>query len=191
MIQQLLRLFLLWASVTGGASQIIGEEICSCAPNTYEFFLDFDLICPPVNITTGNAVVATSCIASPDGDPNVVDLIPVSAQSVQILELGQDLRVLAEEKIEGNFENGDAISYVSIAEEPDNIESSFQIPRAIQLNIKATNQFDEKIINVYVITFSNNCNAYPVLFEGQSAGWTRFVSAFLSDCVPIFPLTVN
>jgi hypothetical protein len=156
-------------------AQEIGTELCSCAPNTYNFTLDFSLFCPPVNITLGDAVQATSCLVSPFGNPEVEDLVPVEVQSIDILELGQDLRVLVQENIEGSFGDGDTFSYTSVASIPGNIVTSVEIPRALQLNIVGVNANDEPIINVYIITFTNNCGTYPVLQEGQSAGWTRFV----------------
>lgn len=168
-------LFILALSPLTSTAQDIGTELCSCAPNTYNFTLDFSLFCPPVNITLGDAVQATSCLVSPFGNPEVEDLVPVAVQTIDILELGQDLRVLVQENIEGNFADGDNFSYTSIASIPGNIETSVEIPRALQLNIVGVNANDEPIINVYIITFTNNCGTYPVLQEGQSAGWTRFV----------------
>jgi hypothetical protein len=151
-------------------------EVCSCAPSTYEFTFNFSLFCPPVNITLGDAVVATSCNVGPFGDPTVSDLIPVAVQSIGILELGQDLRVLNQEDIDDNFGDGDTFTYTSVMANPGSTVDEADIPRAIQLNIVGINADDEPIINVYIITFTNNCGTYPVLSEGQSAGWTVFVS---------------
>ena len=158
------------------SGQGIGTDICACSPSQFEFIFDFSLTCPPVNITTGEAVSATSCLISPFGNPEVQDLIPVAVQTIDILELGQDLRVLVQENIAGNFGDGDSFQYTSIAALPDEINDPVDIPRAIQLNIVGLNRLDEPIINVYIITFTNNCGAYPVLREGQSAGWTLMVS---------------
>ena len=128
------------------------------------------------NITINDAIAATSCLVSPFGNPEVADLIPIAVQSIDILELGQDLRVLVQENIEGNFLDGDSFRYTSVSANPDAIESYLGLPRAIQINAIGVNANDETIINVYIITFTNDCGAYPVLFEGQTAGWTRFVS---------------
>ena len=175
-------LVLLLASAAGASGQNeILEDVCACSASTYEFTFDFSLYCPPVNITTGDAIAATSCLITPFGDPEVTDLIPVSVQSIDILELGQDLSVLVQENIEGNFVDGDSFNYTSVAANPDAIGDYLDIPRAIQINAVAVNALDEPIINVYIITFTNDCNAYPVLFEGQYAGWTRFVSKFLIE----------
>jgi hypothetical protein len=169
--------------------QDVGTEICHCAPNTYEFTLDFSLFCPPVNITIGDAVAATTCMVSPFGDPTVTDLIPVSVQSIDILELNQNLQIMMQENIAGDFGDGDTFQYSSYAALPGEIVNPEDLPRAIQVNIIGTNANDEPIINVYLITFTNSCGSYPVLFEGQSAGWTRFVSvSFVSikECTPLF-----
>jgi hypothetical protein len=175
----LLTLVLVWLlpSTTSGQEQEIGVDLCSCAPNTYEFTLDFSLFCPPVNITIGDAVEATTCMVSPFGDPGVNDLIPVAVQSIDILELNRNLQIMSQENIAGNFGDGDTFQYTSYAALPGEIVDPNDLPRAIQINIIGVNQFEEPIINVYLITFSNNCGAYPVLYEGQSAGWTRFVSS--------------
>jgi hypothetical protein len=170
--------FGLLTSLLTGAS---GQDDCACTPTTYEFVFDFDLFCPPVNITVGDAVQETSCSVTPKGSQNVVDLIPVSVQNIVILELGQDLTVLVQESIEGNFLNGDSFEYESITNSPDQITSPLDYPRAIQLNIFGLNGSDESIINTFIMTFTNSCGAYPVLFDGQSIGWTTFVS--ISDTV--------
>lgn len=158
--------------------QEIGTEICFCAPNTYEFTLDFSLTCPPVNITLGDAVKATTCMVSPFGEPEVADLVPVEVSSIDILELNQNLQIMVQENIAPTkpYLDGDTFSYVSYAAIPGEIVNPEDLPRAIQLNIVGVNKNGEEIINVYLITFTNSCGAYPVLFGGQWAGWTRFVS---------------
>jgi hypothetical protein len=158
-------------------AQEIGVGICSCAPSTYEFTLDFSLFCPPINITTGDAVLAINCLVSPPfGDPTVVDLIPTEVQSIDVFEQDQNLRIFNQENIVGSFGDGDTFRYTSIAALPGEIIER-DLPRAIQLNIMGVNQFDEPITNFFIISFTNSCGGFPVLFEGQSAGWTRFVSA--------------
>lgn len=159
-------------------AQTIGEDVCACQPSTIEFTLDFALFCPPVNITRGDAIAATSCSVNPFGDPSVTDLVPVSVQSIDIMELNQNLQILVQENIAGSFGDGDTFSYVSIAALPGEITDPENIPRAIQLNLIGVNQLDEPIINIFIITFTNDCGVYPVLFEGQSAGWVRFVSLY-------------
>mmetsp|Transcript_34901 Transcript_34901/g.84443 ORF Transcript_34901/g.84443 Transcript_34901/m.84443 type:complete len:409 (-) Transcript_34901:210-1436(-) len=169
--------------VTFLSSTVRGQDVCSCAPSAYEFTFDFSLFCPPVNVTVGDAVQATSCLVSGFGDI-VEDLVPVAVQSIDILELGQDLRVLVQETIDGPFLDGDAFQYVSLAANASNVQSEVDFPRALQLNILGTNTNGDSIINVYIITYTNSCNTYPVLEVGQSAGWTVFSS--LGEPLPEF-----
>ncbi|KAL3924155.1 MAG: hypothetical protein SGILL_001218 [Bacillariaceae sp.] len=140
-------LALLCSVFTPSGGQEIGVEICHCAPNTYEFTLDFALFCPPVNITIGDAVQATTCMVSPFGDPSVTDLIPVAVQSIDVLELNQNLQVMMQENIAGNFGDGETFQYTSYAAIPGEIVNPEDLPRALQININGVNQFDESIIN--------------------------------------------
>jgi hypothetical protein len=135
-------------------------------------------------------------MVGPFGDPEVKDLIPVSVQSIDILELNQNLNIIVQENIAGSFGDGDTFRYNSISSIPGQIVDPVDIPRAIQLNIIGVNQFDEPIINVYLISMTNDCQAFPVLMEGQSAGWTRFVSilrdrtSFLASLIVLISLTI-
>jgi len=173
-------LFAAFVTLSGATArelqQELGTEICYCAPNAYEFTLDFTLTCPPVNITLGDAVAATTCMVSPFGAPEVADLVPVSVSSIDVLELNQNLQVVVQENIapKESYLDGDTFSYISYAAIPGEIVNPEDLPRAIQLNIVGVNKNGEEIINVYLITFTNSCGAYPVLQKGQWAGWTRF-----------------
>eukprot|EP00978_Attheya_sp_CCMP212_P044996 scaffold330459_cov33-Attheya_sp.AAC.1 len=164
----------LFALLTRAGGQEIGGDICSCDPSTYEFTFDFALTCPPINVTQGGAIETTSCLVSRLGGA-ATDLVPVAVQSIDILELDQGLSVLAQLTITGNFGDGDSFTYVSIAASPGSITNrTVDTPRAIQLNIVGVNILDEPIISVYIIVFTNDCSAFPVLVNGQSAGWTVF-----------------
>ena len=160
------------------AQQKIGIDLCACGPKTYEFTLDFSLSCPPEDVSLGKAVVGTACQVSTFGDPNVVDMIPVAVQSITVYELGQDFQVLVQEHIEKDFKDGDTFQYTSIAAEDDEINDPINIPKGIQMFIPGVNRNDEQILIVYSIEFSNNCETFPVLSEGQYIGWTRFVSKY-------------
>jgi hypothetical protein len=113
----------------------------------------------------------------PFGNEFVTDLVPASVQDIQIVELNQRLQVLVQETISGEFQDGDSFEYESIVSTPGAIEDTTDLPRAIQLNIIGTNAQNEAIINIYIITFTNNCGAYPAFENGASAGWTVLVSS--------------
>ena len=153
-------------------------EICSCAPVRYTFTFDFGLTCPPVNVTRNGGIAATFCQVSPFGDPeqNITNLVPVEVGYVDVLELGQAFDVLSQENITGTFMDGDTFSYTSIVSRNDTLS---ELPKVIQLNIFAFNSEGQPIVNFFAIAFTNNCFEFPVLIEGDSAGWTKFVSAIL------------
>ena len=159
----------------------IGVDLCACSPRTFEFTFQFNLTCPPVNITEGEGVQSTSCLLSPFSDPDTTDLVPVAIQSIDIVELGQDVSVLVRESITGNFLDGDSFSYESIINTPEEVAGANDIPRVLQMNIVGVNIVGEEIINVFIITYSNACDQYPVLFERNSIGWTRMVRIYIQN----------
>ena len=94
---------------------------------------------------------------------------------VNILELAQDFTVLSQQNVTGDFVDGESFTYTSILSDqvPDD---SVEIPKVLQLNIFATNEEGQPIINFFAIAFTNNCDGYPVFEQGNTAGWLRFVS---------------
>ena len=154
------------------------SDICACTPKRYEFTFDFSLGCS-LGVTVDGVVTSLSCIIDCSEDPNVADCVPVAVQSIDILEFDQNFQKYVKETINGNYKDGDTFQYTSVV--ADDSKDAFQdgqknIPQGIELNIIGVNQFGQSISNVYHITFSNDCNAYPVLSQGEHAGWTRFVS---------------
>lgn len=176
MMNKLLSSAFLLSALLVASSQEIGTELCSCSPSSYEFKLDFSLTCPPVNITIGNAIEQTSCLVSPFGDPEVENLVPVAVESVDILELGQSLRVIAQTDIDTTLGDGETFTYESIFANPEAVESEEDIIRALQLNMVGVNSDGDRIVNVLIVSFTNGCGKYPVFNVGASAGWLRFVS---------------
>ena len=167
------------AKTKTSAEEISDDIVCGCSAPTYAFVLDFSLSCPPTNITTGMGVSSVSCLISPFGAPTN-KLSPVVLDSVSILELDQLNNVLVEERIEGNFFDGDEFSYSSIINEREDNTSVQDIPKAIQLNLSGRNEDGIMLMNVFVITFTNTCGLIPVIQDGESAGWVIFVSFFFS-----------
>lgn len=174
-------LALLGHSVVG--QDVIGVDVCGCSPSRYTFLFDFSLTCN-VDMTggegvpTGEGVTSTSCVTSPFGNPMTTDLVPATVTQIDILELGQDVSVIVRETITGDFLDGDTFDYESITIAPEEITEVRDIPKAIQISLTALNAASEMIINVFILNFSNDCDQFPVLMDGQSAGWVHFVSQF-------------
>ena len=166
----------------GATAQILFEEesasddgpICACSPSKFSFTLDFSLTCPPVDVTRNDGIAATFCAMSSFGDvgEEIEDLVPVEVQNLNVLELGQNFQVLKQENITGVNLEGDSFDYESVMLDPSVEEK----PKVIQLNIFARNADGDPIVNFFAISFTNDCDTFPTMIEGESAGWTRFVS---------------
>ena len=152
-----------------------GDVVCSCSPSAYTFVLDFGLSCPPANITTGAGVASVACLISPFGAPTD-KLAPIVVESVSILELDQENNVLVEERVDGELFDGDSFSYSSVINNPEEMTSDKETPKALQLNLSGRNENGVLLMNVFVIAFSNECGVVPVIRAGESAGWAIFVS---------------
>lgn len=154
--------------------------ICACTPNRYDFRLDFSLKCPTteeLELVLEDGVVTAECAVVPTKPgEKIADLMPASAQSLEITELRQDNSIAVQESIEGDFLDGDAFRYVSFAETLEEIQEANDIPKTLQFTIQGKNRNGEKITNVVVIEFNNDCDSYPVIRSNNTAGWIRFVS---------------
>jgi hypothetical protein len=124
----------------------------------------------------GDAVDNVSCLISPFGSGDTTDLLPNQVNQIQILELGQDMSVLVRQTVDGEFLEDYVFDYVSITNEPEGISGSQDIPRGLQISLIGENASGQALISVFIITFTNRCDAYPVLVENESAGWAVFVS---------------
>jgi hypothetical protein len=110
-----------------------------------------------------------------DDDPDS-DLVPISVQNIQIFELDQNNKVVAQTVRTGTFVDGSNFTYTSIiATETEDI-NPVSLPRGLQLVITGLNEMEESVVNTYIILYTNDCGIFPLLFVGQTAGWTIFVS---------------
>jgi hypothetical protein len=155
-----------------------GHEMCYCAPLKYTFTFDFALTCIPRNVTLNEGIFDLSCQVAPLCGPDDTDLVPVQVDFVDVFEFGQALSVISEVNIAGPFSDGDIFSYTSLVQRNKTLT---EFPIRIQLSIVASNGAGESILNIWNIEFTNNCSAFPVLLEGESYGWTKFVSETTVD----------
>jgi hypothetical protein len=155
----------------GGSAQTLGQDICACSPGSYEITFDFSLVCPPTNVTIGDGIEDTSCLSTPFGAPASANLVPVSVESIVILETGGNAQVIFQDEVFGPFVDGDTFTYKT-----NFIAGAMDVPKGIQFNTNALNQAGQSILNILSITYTNDCNIYPVIDANQSAGWFVFVS---------------
>ena len=125
----------------------------------------------------GPGINETACLTEIRGQDEVPDeeLVPISVQNVQIFELDQNLKVVAQTVREGSFVNGSNFTYTSIISTMTASLNPTSLPRGLQLVITGLNRNEETVVNTYIILYTNDCGIFPILTEGQTAGWTIFV----------------
>ena len=125
----------------------------------------------------GPGINETACLTEFRGQDEVPDeeLVPISVQNVQIFELDQNLKVVAQTVREGSFVNGSNFTYTSIISTMTASLNPTSLPRGLQLVITGLNRNEETVVNTYIILYTNDCGIFPILTEGQTAGWTIFV----------------
>jgi hypothetical protein len=157
----------------------VGVELCACFPSVYTFVLEFDQLCEETSIS-GAGVDRTGCSVTPaDESVEFTDEVPVAVSSIDVLELGLNLAVIATTQVIGTFRSGDSFAYSSVVSTPEGIDMVTErgvFPGGLQLNINGRNALGEFITNVWVIVFNNECGIFPVISEGDQIGWTKFVS---------------
>lgn len=166
-----------WGAVN---AQTVGVDICACQPATYEFVLDFALLCENRTVVAGPGVNASECRITTDRNLNVTDQVPVSVSKVQVLELNQDLDIITTTQYEEEFADGDLFTYTSVIAS-NNITRPEDVPRALQMTITGRNQEEQDLVNFWIVIFDNSCGIYPVVLEGEWIGWTIFVRV-LAGC---------
>jgi hypothetical protein len=151
----------------------IGDTICACSPTVFNMTLDFGLTCADANIVS-DGVLATDCSITPfQGE--VSSLVPVNVFSVDFLELDQDGQVLNQRSSFVDLQDGDTVSYESFSINPE-LVTDLTAPKTLIVSFIARNAAREPLFMQYLITYTNSCEDFPVLFPGQQIGWTRFVS---------------
>jgi hypothetical protein len=168
-------------------SQLIGTAVCGCQPATYTFTFDFGLTCDDNNVEGGPGINETACLTEVRGIDEVPDedLVPVTVQSVQIFELDQNLKVFSQTVRTGTFVNGSNFTYTSIISTITDLSDVSSLPRGLQLVITGLNNKEQSTVNTYIITYTNDCGIFPILREGQTSGWTIFVSGDVRICLTI------
>ena len=152
------------------------QDLCSCTPLVYKWRLDFDLFCPPANVTsdefdTGNTGIR-DVFCQIVSESNTTDLKPVSIISFQIIELSQNLTpIKVNNRDDINLKNGDVITFNSLTTvQPEEISGG------LQASVNAINMNLETIRLEWLVRYSNICEKLPYDF-GNSLGWMVYVSS--------------
>jgi hypothetical protein len=157
-------------------AQEVGVSICACQPDVYEFTVDLSLQCDDMDIKKGDpGILDTACVVNTSGDENVTDFTPTIVTEIQVLELDQNFDVVGQYREAGEFTSGDTFQYTSVTATPSKLNAT-SIPSAIQLFLSGRNAAEQDLVNFYAIVYDNDCGVWPLLEEGDRAGWTVFVS---------------
>jgi hypothetical protein len=97
-----------------------------------------------------------------------------------MIELAQNSTTINQGNVSGSFDEGDSFMFESIVH---GSSEAIDAPKILQVNIFATNILGQPIINFFAIRFTNDCGIYPVIDEGNSAGWVYFVSDAQKSCL--------
>jgi len=161
------------------AQDIIGTDVCACQPSDYTFTLNFALNCADRSIMNGvNGVSEAICVVQDDDQMNVADPVPVIVSNILISELNQELDILKQGSLDGEFVDGDSVMFTSILGDGNADEfTDVTLPRGLQMSVTGENAAGVTIINTWVILYQNDCTTFPVLTDGNQIGWTVFVSA--------------
>lgn len=101
-----------------------------------------------------------------------------------MLELDQKLRPIAQTPYTGSYVTGDSISYTSVIVSQTDTLTAETMPKGLQLVITGINSLDQALINTWLVLYDNSCDIFPVMVNGQQAGWTEMVCFVLfTDCI--------
>jgi hypothetical protein len=136
----------------------IGLDICHCQPDTITFELKFTFDCVDSNVE-GPGIIDSAC-QTDTRIASVQDEIPTLVSEVQIYELDGANEIISQAIFKGPYADGDIITYTSIVKSaPENITAADQLPLGFQVSISAINQFEEQLVNTWIIQYAGNCGS--------------------------------
>lgn len=154
-------------------AQQIGVDICACSPSTYNFRFDFAKTCATTNIG-GVGIEFNDCSISTFGQDQT-NLVPTQVTSVDVLEFDQNGNLLKQQSDFVTISNGGMYQYTSYSQNASQVTAS-TAPKSLEITALAVNNVGDTLFMLWTVVFSNSCSGYPVFRNGQSIGWTVFVS---------------
>lgn len=185
-----LQLFLI---INSSYSQdVVGTDVCSCQPLEYVFKLDLSLSCMDSSIN--NTIVLPGISETNCNAPNTQlneTLIPVMISDITVIESNIQNEIIGSQTYSNTFRTGDSISFTSsIVQYMNNISSMNDdeimnsidvdsIPYKLSVTMNGNTADDIAVISTWDIVFTNDCQIYPVLYNGLAIGWTTLVVRIL------------
>jgi hypothetical protein len=166
--------------VSGQDNGVLGVSVCACTPRSYQFtFTLTNASCDNNDNIVGDGVLSTECSIAPfqSGNTNtsaITDRVPVSVETIDILELDTDLVFITQTSKFGNFSSNDTFEFVSITNNLTAINIS-TVPKAIQISMLGRNSAGESLFFQALIIYSIDCTIFPIIEPGTSIGWITLV----------------
>lgn len=183
-LQCVQRIIVWFAMMVEFSKAQIGTTICICSPSTYEMTFNFSRTCDD-NAIAGDGILTTDCAIAPFQNENVTDLVPVSAGSIDILELNESLELLSQSSIFGTFVDGESFSYNSLSGDISMVNMTV-FPKALQISVIANNAEGEQLFFAGLVIYATDCVSFPTLLEDSKIGWISFVSVFTTQYISEF-----
>jgi hypothetical protein len=144
--------------------------------------LDLGQLCGQTSLPSSGIESRTCSVLSESGTV-LNNMVPVSVSEITVRELGQNLGTgIFSSQIPGDsFITGDSFTYTSSSVGTqaglDMSITSGVFPRGLKVQLRGINLFNEIVDNNFTIVFSNECDVFPVVQEGDQIGWVKFVSS--------------
>ena len=167
-------------AMLGSANAQLGSE-CACTPSTYEIELDFALSCDTNRLESNGGIENTDCTIAATTSADVTDLAPTVITTVDILELGPELQVIQTASLFGEFGDGAVFRYESISMDPMFLNETFY-PKFLEVSMAGENAAGDGLFMIWLLTFTNDCEVFPVVSTANQVGWTRFVRRPWKTC---------
>ena len=157
----------------------VGISVCACQPSEYELELNFGAPCHDNDFNGLPGIESTACFLNSDSQTDVTDFIPTLVTNIEFHEFNRFLETVQDVPLTGPFDNGESIRFSSITASNPSL-NEHQLPHGIQMIFSDLNAINQQIEMNWVIMFTDDCDVYPVLQEGQTHGWTVFVCIYFS-----------
>lgn len=188
MSKPILRLLLLSVFTFLPASMAqVGFSKCACTPGSYEFTLDFTATCKNSNIPNGDnaGIESTTCFTSPGSDRSITNFVFDKVLEILITEFSRGFSFLNNLQLRGPFLDGYTFTYTSITSDPNlTLES---LPGILGIRIIGVNDEGQQFDTTWSVTFTNDCNSFPVFGDGGTVpqiGPTKLVSSLEPTLMP-------
>lgn len=152
----------------------VGVSICACSPRSYTFSFNMTQTCAD-EVILGDGILNTECTLAPFQNDSVTNLVPVSVDSVDILELDANLVLITQASRFGPFRTGDSFEYESISNNPSAINET-NVPKALQLSMIGSNSEGASIYFAALLIYITDCGDYTSILPDSKIGLITLVS---------------